>query len=846
MPIVDLRIINGADDGFVLPEYNSIYPANGDVGAGMFDSLRHMHSWLRFPLGGLSFPARPIVTVAYVRQSEYGSSSQALTRFRGCLEAAPPPPSSYADFAARPRTVAAVEFDGDPGGNGWAASPSLVPLLQELFDTFDYNGLAEAAIMLFHEDNGSPPGARQHSLGFEIAPVGDYGAWLHFEYVLEGTPVPLSVSPATVIREQTVDLEITGWDFNGVTNITFYAGSVEDTGIIVNQVTVHSSVQMTVNITVMASSPVGSKSIGIANSIGEGVGLNLFSVKLLPRTALDPGPTVSTFSYGLGFRYLSEAATRRAFIDGCLAYGINTWICAFDASVFGWLQEEATVAAALQEFTDAGIRVWASRNNSQDQISAGFDDLVDGYSIHNFEDAVLMWNAAHAPSQRFSGIHFDLEPLSASAGGGTAEVNRAHLEQVAETLATVRAHTISGQSVAGQSLPIILFADGRYGSALCLPAWEEVVNLIDMAQIEVYSWDDSPTGIDTSVAYVEPIMTAVSSLARYFTACMSADELAKTKESRGSRYHLGRAVFEQHRAAYDAYYGSRWPALYRGHDVYTTGEGGFNSWCFIQKGEVFPGGTLKQGQLIEVAYQVFRLTDRYEHRVYGAQLKLTDARGASWVTSKIEDMGKLRAVTKTIGMVIPEEAADGPASLQLSVWGIGYCNEGRYDMLYYEDYTSDRGSLLSMTMQTLPLSNGRRSPYILLQEVSSGKPLVIGEPVLISDIKVTALSVSPNPAVIGQAVTITVTAQNFGQAVGSGALQITGSFSLEQEITLAPGETGNAIFTVTPPTAGLYDISSEELTVALEVKPETKGNAASVALVLGLLGVIAIARGREA
>ena len=317
--------------------------------------------------------------------------------------------------------------------------------------------------------------------------------------------------------------------------------------------------------------------------------------------ARDPGTLETLFEYGTAWRWLandsSSAVARAQIMADCQDFGINTILVAMDSSLWGWMTDNPDpVAASMKIFADAGINLYASWNNSQDYISAGWDDMLGGHSIHQFIDLVLDWNYNHTdPDQKWKGIHFDLEPLSTAHGGGTDAVNEAHLELVASTFTTMRAHTVNGETIADQQLPVMMFADARYGTTLCAPVWGQVLSLIDVAQIEHYRWggEGYADGIAFPVAYAANVLAKTIEMNRYFTVCVSCDELPKNSELAdpyASCFQKGRSFYNAQKAALATYYAAAQPTYYRGQDNYHFA-GGFYAYYGISEVTSYPSGT---------------------------------------------------------------------------------------------------------------------------------------------------------------------------------------------------------------------------------------------------------------
>jgi 5-hydroxyisourate hydrolase-like protein (transthyretin family) len=82
--------------------------------------------------------------------------------------------------------------------------------------------------------------------------------------VLSGVPTVISVTPSQGIQGQTLDVVITGTNFNGATAVKF--GS----GITINSFTIDSSTQITASITIGSKTGIGARDVSVYNLSGKG------------------------------------------------------------------------------------------------------------------------------------------------------------------------------------------------------------------------------------------------------------------------------------------------------------------------------------------------------------------------------------------------------------------------------------------------------------------------------------------------------------------------------------------------------------------------------------------------
>jgi hypothetical protein len=434
----------------------------------------------------------------------------------------------------------------------------------------------------------------------------------------------------------------------------------------------------------------------------------------------NPGYVNSLLTYGVAWRYLTNATDRAHLIKACQDFGINTVEVNFDATLYTKLSDEpSSVATGIAAFDAVGIQVWACWNSN----STGWDDDTDGHTWHEFFEAVLNWNKDH-PTAKFAGLQFDLEPSS----GSTTEQHRVFLEGVYATMQTMRGFTVDDtETLESQELTVAMFCDPRWGGTVCASAWAQVVSQLDVVEIEHYRWGGSSyaEGIDYSLAYTANALAVVINQGRYFTCTLSCDELPKTIEASdpyGSRFNLGREGYEQAMQDYADYYNAHYPDNFVGFTQYFDA-GGFVYWFNIDSVTSSPSGTFAPGDTMTINYQTRRRTDRYSHRVFGIQMELKDSAGAVWKVNQIVDLVDGQTTSRTISLTVPAGVADGAATARLTMWAVGWYNESSYDILYYSNYSGYQSQLLAMTMDELAAATtgpngtltGKRSTFFMLQ-----------------------------------------------------------------------------------------------------------------------------------
>ncbi len=182
---IDVQVGASADDGSVidLPWFNN---TNEYSVAGWDDY--YAHSFYR--LTSITIPQSSTINVCYLQLREWESLGNPLTKIYFEKAQNPNAVTSYADYLSRTLTTAGVDWDGDPGADGWYNSPSLVSVMQELINAY---GLSNQAIQVMHKDDGSTPsgGNYRRSRTWDFSDH-TYGAKLHIEYTAGGATAKTS------------------------------------------------------------------------------------------------------------------------------------------------------------------------------------------------------------------------------------------------------------------------------------------------------------------------------------------------------------------------------------------------------------------------------------------------------------------------------------------------------------------------------------------------------------------------------------------------------------------------------------------------------------------------------
>lgn len=140
---INVSPVDGADDG------STNVPGSGDFSnsapsliVGWDFTARS--SWMRF--SGIDIPAGSTILSAYLRVNLYAANGAgSLTKIFAEKSASPSNPTSNANYAAKTVTTAVVDWVAPSGTSGFASSPDISSVIQELVDT--YGSLSEVVIL---------------------------------------------------------------------------------------------------------------------------------------------------------------------------------------------------------------------------------------------------------------------------------------------------------------------------------------------------------------------------------------------------------------------------------------------------------------------------------------------------------------------------------------------------------------------------------------------------------------------------------------------------------------------------------------------------------------------------
>ncbi|KKK69935.1 hypothetical protein LCGC14_2929060, partial [marine sediment metagenome] len=144
---IDEQVGAGADDGWSASD--STYSNSGLVALVGLATVVY-DSWARFTgISGLSGATIDVSFGSFFEKTSSGGAN-ILTKLLADDQAAPSAPTDQTDHSGRTRTAAGVDWDGDPGADGFHDTPSLNTVIQELADSYD-----PSVIQILHDDDGS-------------------------------------------------------------------------------------------------------------------------------------------------------------------------------------------------------------------------------------------------------------------------------------------------------------------------------------------------------------------------------------------------------------------------------------------------------------------------------------------------------------------------------------------------------------------------------------------------------------------------------------------------------------------------------------------------------------------
>ena len=192
-------------------------PDDGDRGASGLNNAGYnlymgnnggqpSHIFLRFTgidIGG-------IINSSSITFTVVADSDITPCRIYGELAPNPSAPTTATDFDNRVMTTAYVDWSPSTWANGLVTTPDISSIIQELVDTFTYDG--SQAIILYIKDNGSGTNLVRRVRAYDLNV--SYAQQLDVDYTLSNqTPtIELNTSNDTLFQTSTPTLEMTGTD----------------------------------------------------------------------------------------------------------------------------------------------------------------------------------------------------------------------------------------------------------------------------------------------------------------------------------------------------------------------------------------------------------------------------------------------------------------------------------------------------------------------------------------------------------------------------------------------------------------------------------------------------------
>lgn len=172
---IEERITIGVDDGY--SRIGGYFVPTGNEAWAGDQAIGTVSAWFRF--ASVTIPVGSTITSAYVRFYSDSVNINVYLRVKADDQADPAAPSNQADHAGRARTTnSSVQWHPTHTAWAWVNSPSIVTVIQELVDSYDYS--TGKAIQILLDDDGSSNGAHHDAKTIEEAL--NHEAYLRIEY----------------------------------------------------------------------------------------------------------------------------------------------------------------------------------------------------------------------------------------------------------------------------------------------------------------------------------------------------------------------------------------------------------------------------------------------------------------------------------------------------------------------------------------------------------------------------------------------------------------------------------------------------------------------------------------
>jgi hypothetical protein len=191
-------------------------------------------------------------------------------------------------------------------------------------------------------------------------------------FTVTNTPTLFSVNPASGVRGQTMDVVLTGKNFqDGISSV-----NIGGTGIVQNSFTVNSSTQITINITISLTASTGPRTFTVTNSGTGGGTSNGISFTV----GSNPAPTVTAIAPAFGNRLqtLEVTVTGTNFFNGITSLSLGPGITVGPLTFDNLTQIRSNIT--ISDTAASGLRNVVVVNAAP---GGGTDTLKNGFEVRN-------------------------------------------------------------------------------------------------------------------------------------------------------------------------------------------------------------------------------------------------------------------------------------------------------------------------------------------------------------------------------------------------------------------------------------------------------------------------------
>jgi hypothetical protein len=190
-------------------------------------------------------------------------------------------------------------------------------------------------------------------------------------------PTVTGVNPASGIQEQTLDVTITGTDFNEATSVSFGAG------VAVNNFTFDSATQISANITIAGDAATGARDVSVTTPWGTGTLTGGFTVNQAPPTVTGVNPTSGIQGETLD---VTITGTHFSGVTSVRFGGLGSYVTANNFTEDSDTQITANVT--ILSYASPGTR------DVTVTTAAGTDTLSDGFTVNRAGEQTQNINTA--------------------------------------------------------------------------------------------------------------------------------------------------------------------------------------------------------------------------------------------------------------------------------------------------------------------------------------------------------------------------------------------------------------------------------------------------------------------